>query len=64
MLTDAQKTLFDTFYKSIAGGALPFNWPDPVSGSPVVVLLKSNAVGPRRVSANHWRITLELEVLP
>lgn len=64
LLTDAQKTLFDAFYESISGGALPFNWPDPVSDSPIVVLLKSNAVGPRRVSANRWRITLELEVLP
>lgn len=64
LLTNAQKVIFDSFYQSIKGGALTFNWPDPVSGATVVVLLKSNITGPRRVTNNQWRVGLELEILP
>ncbi len=63
-LTDAQKVLFDTFYESIHGGSEPFNWVDPVSGAAIVVMMKANVTGPKRLTANRWRVSFELEILP
>lgn len=64
MLTDAQKATFDTFFESIKGGALPYNWADPISGAPIVVLVRDKLEGPSRIAKNAWKISFSVEVLP
>lgn len=63
-LTDAQKQAFDTFYESIGGGSKPFNWVDQITNAAIVVQMKGNVTGPKRLTSNRWRINFELEILP
>lgn len=63
-LTDSQKSVFDDFYASINGGALPFNIPEPMTGASVVALLREPVSGPSRVGPNAWRISIKFEILP
>ena len=64
LLTDSQKATFYTFFSNIKGGALPFNLPNPLGGSSIVVRLTKALTGPTYVTKNLWRIQMELEVLP
>lgn len=64
MLTNDQKTIFTTFFNLIRGGALPFNWKDPILGTDIVVRLTSAVTGPNYVRINAWQVSFEIEVLP
>lgn len=64
LLTDNQKATFYTFFGNIKGGALPFNFPDPLTGTSIVVRMTKALTGPTYVTKNLWRIQMELEVLP
>lgn len=64
LLTDAQKVAFDSFYEAIHGGTLKYNWVDPITNAAIVVLMKGNVTGPKRLTSNRWRVSFELEILP
>ncbi len=64
LLTNTQKTTFATFFNSIQGGAIPFNWTDPIAGTAIVVRLTSAVTGPNYVRLNTWQVSFQLEVLP
>lgn len=64
LLTDAQKATFYTFFSNIKGGALPFNFPDPLTGTSIVVRTTGAINGPVFVSKNLWRVKFEVEILP
>lgn len=64
LMTDDQKSTFMTFFNNIKGGALPFNFAEPIGGSAIVVRMKSAISGPVFVTNNLWRVKFELEVLP
>jgi hypothetical protein len=63
-LTNAQEVTFTSFFYSVQGGALPFNWADPVSGSPIVVRMTGEVNGPNYIDANLWEVSFQVEVLP
>ena len=64
LLTDAQKATFYTFFSNIKGGAFPFNFPDPLTGTSIVVRMTKALNGPVFVTKNLWRVQFEVEVLP
>jgi hypothetical protein len=64
LLTDSQKATFYTFFDNIKGGALPFNLPNPLGGSSIVVRMTGGLTGPSFVTKNLWRIQFQVEVLP
>lgn len=64
LMTDAQKTAFTTFYTAIKGGALPFNFAEPIGGSAIVVRMTGAVSGPTFVTNNLWRVQFEVEVMP
>jgi hypothetical protein len=64
VLTDAQKITFTNFFNSIKGGALPFNWADPVTGTSIVVRMTGAVTGPNYVNINLWQVSFQVEVLP
>jgi hypothetical protein len=64
MLTDSQKATFTTFFSTIKGGALPYNWADPVSGTSIVVRMTGAVNGPGYINKNLWQVSFEVEVLP
>lgn len=64
VLTDAQKATFVAFMTTIRGGALPFNFKDPATGTATAMLMTKEVSGPVRADANAWRIAFQVEVLP
>jgi hypothetical protein len=66
ILTDSQIATFETFfYTTILFGALPFTFPDPISGAPLLVKFTKAAL-PSYVplGANNYQLSLSLLVLP
>jgi hypothetical protein len=63
-LSTTQKTAFETFLGTIGGGALPYNWPHPLSGAAQVVQLTGAINGPKYIAPNIWRVSFQIEVLP
>lgn len=64
LMTDAQKAAFITFFGQIKGGALPFNYTEPLTNNAIVVRMTKGVTGPTFVHNNLWRVQFEVEVLP
>lgn len=63
-LSTAQKSAFETFLGTIGGGALPYNWPHPLTGTAQVVQMTGPVTGPKYIAPNIWQVSFQLEVLP
>lgn len=66
ILTDAQIATFETFfYTTIMNGALPFTFPDPISGATLLVkFTKATPPGYSPQGGNNYLLSLALMVLP
>lgn len=66
ILTDAQMTAFETFYyTTIAGGSLPFSFPDPRTGATLLVKFgKSSPPSYSPQGGNNYLLNVGLLVLP
>lgn len=66
VMTAAQKATFETFVNStLGGGTLPFDFPDPDdSGSTIDVRFGQRLPVMKPYGAEHWMVTIELEILP
>lgn len=64
-MSAAQFTAFETFYEmTLAEGALPFTFPDPMGGSALLVRFSDDAWEFDNIGAGFYRVSLSLEVLP
>lgn len=66
MLTDTQIATFETFfYTTILNGALPFTFPDPISGATLLVkFTKATPWSYTPQGGNNYQLALTLMVLP
>lgn len=66
MLTDTQVATFETFYlTTLMNGALPFTFPDPISGATLLVkFTKATPPSYAPQGANNYLLSLSLMVLP
>jgi hypothetical protein len=66
MLTDAQMTIFETFfYTTIGGGSLPFTFPDPRTGATLLVkFTKQGLPDYAPQGADNYLLQMNLAVLP
>lgn len=64
VLSNAERATFDTFLRTtLAGGALAFDWEDPVTDATVSFAFRRQPKW-TLFGNRHWRTTLELEVQP
>lgn len=65
IMDSSQFATFRAFVSvTLSDGVLPFTFPDPVAGAPILVRIADNM--PRWVSkgGDNWLVSLDLEVLP
>lgn len=60
-----QFATFCTFVTTTLGkGVLPFMFPDPVTGDPILIRIGENMPRWTSKGADNWLVSLDLEVLP
>lgn len=66
VLSDAQVTTWETFFRTtIMNGALPFTFPDPRTGTSLLVkFTKANPPSLVPLGGDNFRLTLMLMILP
>jgi hypothetical protein len=64
MDTDQLADLRDFVDNTLIGGALPFNFPDPVDGSTVIVLFADSLPVWSAYGADTWNVNLSLWIMP
>ncbi|ODT22214.1 MAG: hypothetical protein ABS35_15290 [Kaistia sp. SCN 65-12] len=65
MMSGAQRTILDTFVATtLANGTLPFTFPSPLTGSPILVRFASNLPAWSSPGGDTFVAALDLEVMP
>lgn len=64
LLTTAQVSTLETFYRSTLGQVDPFDWIDHRTGAAVSYRFRSPPAYLEAGAPGYWRTTLDLEVLP
>ncbi len=60
-----RQTFWDFFNNTVSGGALPFDWVDPVDGSSVTFSFVGDSVPMETaLSAEFYQIAVSMEILP